>query len=157
MAHLSYRDPVSPKNAPIAGLRLRRGNGSGSSHINAYFECFNQGRFYEAHDVLEQLWLPQRTRPGAKFYKGLIQLAAAFVHLQRHCAKYPRLHPAAALFQLARANLVPFQPRHAGLELASVLALIDEWQAQLAAHDFKINPWTPARSPQLPPRRPEHS
>ena len=47
-----------------------------------YFILFNEQKFYEAHDVLEDLWLPDRHGPNGHFYKGLIQLAGAFVHLQ---------------------------------------------------------------------------
>lgn len=48
-----------------------------------FFECFNQQLFFEAHEVLEALWLPQRQGLNGRFYKGLIQLAGAFVHLQK--------------------------------------------------------------------------
>ena len=68
-------------------------------HYAGYFELFNRGKFFEAHDVLEHLWLPDRHGANGSFYKGLIQLAGAFVHLQRN-----RLRPAAALFKLARTN-----------------------------------------------------
>ena len=53
------------------------------AHYLGYFACFNRGWFYEAHDVLEELWLANRTGPNYAFYKGLIQLAGAFVHLQK--------------------------------------------------------------------------
>lgn len=43
---------------------------------SAYFHHFNRGDYYEAHDVLESLWLEQgRQAPSAAFYQGLIQLA----------------------------------------------------------------------------------
>ena len=48
-----------------------------------YFALFNQQKFYEAHDILEDLWLPDRHGVNGSFYKGLIQLAGAFVHLQK--------------------------------------------------------------------------
>ncbi len=60
---------------------------------------FNRQLFYEAHDVLEDLWLPDRHGPNGNFYKGLIQLAGAYVHLQKN-----RLRPSAALFKLAQAK-----------------------------------------------------
>ena len=73
------------------------------AHYLGYFECFNQGLFFESHDVLEELWLAQGRGPNYAFYKGLIQLAGAFVHLQKN-----RLRPAAALFRLAQTNLTPY-------------------------------------------------
>ena len=57
------------------------------AHLLGWLECFNSGEFYEAHDVLEDLWLEERETLNANFYKGLIQLAGAFVHLK--CTKIP--------------------------------------------------------------------
>src|ERR1019366_7026896 len=77
----------------------------------SFFECFNRQRFFEAHEVLEALWLPQRQGPNGLFYKGLIQLAGAFVHLQKN-----RLGPAVALFALAQTNLQKYPANHEGLQ-----------------------------------------
>jgi predicted metal-dependent hydrolase len=43
------------------------------AHYLAYFECFNRQQYFEAHQVLEPLWLSQRGAPRERFYKGLIQ------------------------------------------------------------------------------------
>ena len=93
-----------------------------------YFECFNRQRFFEAHEVLEALWLPQRDGPNGLFYKGLIQLAGAFVHWQKN-----RPGPATALFKLAQTNLRKYPALHEGLSLTSVLVMADEWLSQLTA------------------------
>ena len=114
------------------------------AHYLGYFECFNQQDFYEAHDVLEELWLLERKEPNGPFYKGLIQLAGAFVHLQKD-----RLRPAAALFKLARTHLVKYQGTHERLEVAPVLALADQWLHQLEASDFTRNPLASGTSPEL--------
>ncbi len=91
-------------------------------HYLSYFECFNEQRFFEAHEVLEALWLPQRQGPNGSFYKGLIQLAGAFVHLQKN-----RLGPAVALFKLAQGNLRQYPATHEGLAVNDVLNLIEDW------------------------------
>ena len=91
-----------------------------------YFECFNQQLFYEAHDVLEELWLPERGKPHDLFYKGLIQLAGAFVHLQKE-----RLGPSAALFRLARTNIAKFPAHYEHLDTRKVLHLIEDWLGEL--------------------------
>jgi hypothetical protein len=88
-----------------------------------FFERFNRQRFFEAHEVLEALWLPQRQGPNGLFYKGLIQLAGAFVHWQKN-----RPGPAAALLGLARANLGKYPAIHDGLDVARTLAVVEEWQ-----------------------------
>src|SRR6185369_1922171 len=103
------------------------------AHYLGYFDCFNRQLFYEAHDVLEDLWLPDRHGANGNFYKGLIQLAGAFVHLQKN-----RLRPAAALFNLAQANLEKYPRRHEHLDLAAVFKLIENWRNKLEAGRFEI-------------------
>ena len=114
------------------------------AHYLAYFECFNQQLFFEAHDVLEALWLADRHGPKGSFYKGLIQLAGAFVHLQKN-----RLRPSAALFRLARENLKTYSAVLDRLDLAALLAMIESWIGKLESADFAINPLTPETSPVL--------
>lgn len=100
-----------------------------------YFVLFNQQQYYEAHDVLEDLWLADRQGPNGNFYKGLIQLAGAFVHLQKR-----RLQPSAALFKLAQKNLEPYSTFHEHLDVAAVQQLIASWLDELHATAFHTNP-----------------
>ena len=109
-----------------------------------YFDCFNRQLFYEAHDVLEDLWLADRHGANGDFYKGLIQLAGAFVHLQKN-----RLRPSAALFKLARANLEKYPARHEHLDLKMAQGLIAGWQRQLERGGFTVNPLTAENRPEL--------
>jgi predicted metal-dependent hydrolase len=85
-----------------------------------YFACFNDGRFFEAHEVLEDLWLGDRHGPDGAFYKGLIQLAGAFVHLQKQ-----RPSPAAALFRLTLGNLGKYPTVHQRLNLEGLKSAIE--------------------------------
>ncbi len=119
-----------------------------------FFTGFNAGQYYEAHDVLEDLWLERRDE-NYRFFKGLIQVAGAFVHLQKQYL-YPshpkhgrRLRPAVRLFQLAAANLDGYAPRHLQLDVEVVLALGAQQTAEVVASDFQRNPWHPERLPQL--------
>jgi hypothetical protein len=140
---------VSRKSAKIAALIESSQGRELEAHYLGYFECFNRGLFYEAHDVLEELWLKDRHGPDGNFYKGLIQFAGAFVHLRKHTAERPRLKPAAALFGLARANLRSYAARHRQLEVARVLAMIEDWLARLEAGKFSVNPLTDRSAPRL--------
>lgn len=88
----------------------------------AFFQCFNQQQFFEAHEVLEDLWLEQRDSPDYRFYKGLIQLAGAFVHLQKG-----RAGPAQSLFKLSAANLSCYPDMHQQFSVLLVTRLIEEW------------------------------
>jgi predicted metal-dependent hydrolase len=122
-------------NAEISAIIERFQGQELDAHYLAFFECFNQGLFFEAHEVLEKIWLPQRKERNGLFYKGLIQLAGAFVHLQKD-----RVRPAGALLKLARANLERYRPIHERLDVNSVLELIDVWSDQLDRGKFVENP-----------------
>ena len=100
-----------------------------------YFKCFNEGLFYESHDVLEELWLGCRKEPRGNFYKGLIQFAGAFVHLQKD-----RLKPAAALFRLSASYLEKFRPVQEYLDVDVVLRFSQEWVGYLEKGGFERNP-----------------
>jgi predicted metal-dependent hydrolase len=119
-----------------------------------FFQCWNEQRYYEAHDVLEQLWLNSDTNDD-QFFKGLIQAAGAFVHLQKHFehpthAKHSRrLQPAVRLFRLAERNLSIFAPKHHGLDVAVVCELLRSYANQIVASDYKTNPWSPDTAPKL--------
>ncbi len=47
-----------------------------------FIRLFNRGKFFEAHEILESLW-KETAGPERDFLKGLIQIAAAFVHIQK--------------------------------------------------------------------------
>jgi len=120
----------------------------------AFFQCWNEQRYYEAHDVLEQLWLKTNSA-DADFFKGLIQAAGAFVHLQKrfehplHAKHSKRLAPAVRLFQLAQKNLSRFAPRHHGLDVGALCQLLRAYANQIVKFDSKANPWSPETAPRL--------
>jgi hypothetical protein len=105
------------------------------AYYAGYLDCFNRGLYYEAHDVLEQLWLKDRHGANGAFYKGLIQLAGAFVHLKKD-----RLAPSAALFKLAGANLAGYSGTHERLPIPATLAMVKHWLDRLESGDLKSNP-----------------
>jgi predicted metal-dependent hydrolase len=123
-------------------------------HYLGYFTCFNAQEYYEAHDVLEHLWLRQRDGDHL-FFKGLIQVAGAFVHLQKqylhptHPKHAPRLRPAVRLFRLGIKNLTPYSPRHLQLDVTGLLRLCEQQVAAILAEDYQRNPWHPAQAPHL--------
>jgi N-acetylglutamate synthase-like GNAT family acetyltransferase/predicted metal-dependent hydrolase len=134
---------MSKKSARIAAMIESFRGQTRDAHYLGYFACFNESLYYEAHDVLEEMWLPNRGKPSDHFYKGLIQLAGAFVHLQKN-----RLGPANALFNLARANLEKFPSYYEALDVAHVLNLIANWQRRLREKPDE-NPLTAHKAPRL--------
>ena len=135
---------MSKKSAMIAALISNCQGRELDAHYLGYFECFNRGLFYEAHDVLEELWLPNRNGSNGPFYKALIQFAGAFVHLQKG-----RLQPAEALLRLAHANLQKYPAIHERLAVIDVLALIGHWLERLETNSATRNPLTSETAPRL--------
>lgn len=126
---------MSRKSAKVADIvECFRGQDL-DAHYLGYFQCFNQQLFFEAHEVLEELWLSERGNSKDLFYKGLIQLAGAFVHLQKN-----RLPPAAALLRLAKANLARYPSSYERLEVAHVEKMILEWLDRIQATPTGTNP-----------------
>jgi len=135
---------VSKKSGKIAERIAAFEGGALDAHYLGYFDCFNRQLFYEAHDVLEELWLADRRGPDGDFFKGLIQLAGAFVHLQKN-----RLRPSAALFKLARTNLAKYPVQHWQLDVTAVLQLIETWLGWLETSEFNENPFPRRGMPEL--------
>ena len=136
---------MSKKSAKIAALIEQCRGRDLPAHYLGYFECFNRRLFYEAHDVLEELWLAEgKHGHNYGFYKGLIQFAGAFVHLQKG-----RLRPAAALFKLSRSYLEKFPAGHQRLDVTALIAIGIEWTEQLEQRDFSENPLEHRAAPLL--------
>lgn len=135
---------VSRKHKRIAALVEEHREHKLDRHYVGFFNCFNRQQFYEAHEVLEHIWLADKHGPNGAFYKGLIQLAGAFVHLQKN-----RPQPASSLFKLALTNLEKYPKIHEHLNVSYVVELIGSWLNYLEAHDFKANIWLASKAPEI--------
>jgi hypothetical protein len=72
---------------------------------------FNQGDFFEAHEVWEDLW-SEAAGDARKFYQGLIQAAVGLCH---YCNG--NLRGAAKLYRTSRAYMEPCGDHFLGLDL----------------------------------------
>jgi predicted metal-dependent hydrolase len=135
-------EPASPEASP-------------QDYYAAFFRLWNAQKYYEAHDVLEQLWLVQKNTELARFYQALIQAAGAFVHLQKnfeqpsHAKHERRLRPATRLFALALRNLEDLPDEYYALDLVQFRKLLLRYRDAIIAVDFKNNPWSPETAPRL--------
>ena len=119
-----------------------------------YFRLFNAQAYYEAHDVLEHIWLGS---DGAiyTFYKALIQFAGGHVHLQHqhrepaHRIHGKRLRPAARLFRRSAELLGTFPAHYEGIAFEGIIARALSSADALETSEFSRNPWHPDRAPQL--------
>ena len=89
-------------------------------------ELFNSGRYWDAHEVWEHEWMPDRKGPDSGFYKGLIQVAAGCLHYGRR-----NRHGAVSKWRGGAGYLRPYLPRHHGVELAPLVAAVDGFLAAM--------------------------
>ena len=102
-------------------------------YYREFWELFNVEKFFEAHEVLEILWR-ETSGPERDFYQGLIQIAAAFVHVQKGTPEGGR-----KLLKKASAKLQKYAPVFRALDISALLeqtALVLESQASFPKIDI---------------------
>ena len=87
--------------------------------LAAFLRAFDEGEFFEAHEILETFWVGYRG-DDRDFYRGLIQAAVALHH--RNAGNEVGARGVAAR---ARKNLEPYAPRHESIEVSAILARLD--------------------------------
>ena len=87
---------------------------------------FNQAEFFEAHEVLEDVWRAS-PEPEKKFLQGLIQVAVGFHHYGTG-----NLVGARSLLGRAASNLARYPGEFGGIQLAHLLNCLEDWQQALA-------------------------
>jgi predicted metal-dependent hydrolase len=83
-------------------------------HLIAGAEHFNARRFWEAHESWEVIWLVAQS-DAEQFLQGLIQIAAAYHHLQRGTFR-----GGVRLFDSGLRRLSPFAAMYCGVDRAAV-------------------------------------
>jgi len=81
---------------------------------------FNKGEYWEAHEVWEREWFPDRKGPDSGFYKGLIQVAAGCLHYKRHNRR-----GAVNKWRSGADYLRAYLPEHKGVQLAPMVTSVD--------------------------------
>jgi len=83
-------------------------------------ELFNSGRYWDAHEVWEHEWMPDRKGPESGFYKGLIQVSAGCLHYSRRNRR-----GAVNKWRSGADYLRPYLPKHRGIDLAPLVSSVD--------------------------------
>jgi len=149
---MNKRERISDFVRSLEGVSVEAGS---ENYYTAFFQLWNAQKYYEAHDVLEQLWLVETNAGLARFYQALIQAAGAFVHLQKnfqqpsHPKHSRRLPPATRLFELALGNLEGLPNEFRALDLVQFRKILLRYRDEIIAVDFKRNPWSPETAPRL--------
>jgi predicted metal-dependent hydrolase len=110
-------------------------------------EHFNRGRFFEAHESWEEIWLPA-AEPEKTFLQGIIQVAAAFHHHQRGNRAGTKSLLRAGLKKLER-----FPSQHRGIQLEKLRAAARRWLGALTAHAEPVHP----KIPRIAHTKPRHA
>ncbi|MXQ53760.1 DUF309 domain-containing protein [Shimazuella alba] len=82
-----------------------------------FFQHYHQGEYWEAHEVLEELWQQDRSND---FYHGLIQIAAIMHQLNRG-----KVQGARKLSKSAIGYLSPYQPECEGVSVKGILQWLE--------------------------------
>jgi predicted metal-dependent hydrolase len=97
-------------------------------------EEIRAGRYFEAHEELEDAW---RAAPPEErdFFQGLVHVAVAWYQAGRG-------KPVATASQLEKAarRLGPYVPEHRGVDVADVLAQVGEARARVAGGSLELDP-----------------
>jgi predicted metal-dependent hydrolase len=88
-------------------------------------EFFNSGEFYDAHEVLEDVWREERG-PNKLFLQGLIQVAVALHHHSTGNVVGCR-----SLLKRAALNLSSYPDNYFNLHLTPFRASISAWESAL--------------------------
>jgi predicted metal-dependent hydrolase len=84
-------------------------------------ECYATGKYFEAHEHWESVWL-KCDEPEKTFLQALIQITAAFHHLQRK-----NLKGTASLLRGALRRLDAFPAAYGGIEVEAIRESVREW------------------------------
>ena len=130
-----------PRNLPLfteAEVEERR------PILLAGIQQYNDGYFFESHETWEEFWL-RCPWPIRNFLQGLIQLAAAFVHLMRR--EYPGT---VGLLRASLEKLEGFPSDYLGIDVGRLVAEARCAHDELAAlGPERFEEWDQRRIPQI--------
>jgi hypothetical protein len=93
--------------------------------LAAGIALFNQGEYYDCHDVLEALWM-EADPTDKPFYQGILQIAVGLYHLAN-------LNWRGATILLGEGvnRLRPFEPSYGGVAVADLVVVGWAWWVAL--------------------------
>jgi predicted metal-dependent hydrolase len=100
-------------------------------------QCYESGEFFLAHEHWEVVWL-KCEEPEKTFLQALIQITAAFHHLQRK-----NLRGTASLLRAALRRLDAFPAAFAGIAVEELRANVRAWLLALEREDVSLRPPIP--------------
>lgn len=105
--------------------------------IDEFIQCIDAHKFYEAHEVLEELWFPKRFEktPEIELQKGFINAAVSFELIKR--GRIPQSKRVWATYLKYRQHLYKVNPQNKNLYL-QLTRYLEHKQITLLSHYFGI-------------------
>src|SRR5215470_985127 len=122
-------EPKSGSSIPSTPLQRQE--------LDHALRLFNNGKFFEAHEALEDLWRERpASDPARKHLQGLVQLAVALHHESRG-----HLRGARSVLDRGLRNLARAEASFSNLDLDRLRHDMAEWQEYFA--ERRTRPGTP--------------
>ncbi|WP_078555635.1 DUF309 domain-containing protein [Bacillus alkalicellulosilyticus] len=107
-----------------------------------FFVKFNEGDYYTCHDLLEEVWMTDKSN---LFLKGLLQMSVAIYHYE-----YGNIKGARMMMNAAHHYLQPYRPHYWGVNVNEVNDFI-ETCLSIIPHDLERIPFEDVNNlPQFP-------
>ena len=104
-----------------------------NKQLKLAIEKFNNGKYFECHDILEDYWFECK-QDEKDFYQGLLHYAVAFHHL------IDKQNPQGAILQFKKCieRLKPYNKKYQGIDVKKIVKSSLEYLKQLETGDVKL-------------------
>jgi len=116
---------------------------SDAGRIRDGLGLFNEEFFFEAHEVLEEVWHKEHGEPRL-FLQGLIQLCAGFHHFQNG-----NYRGAVALLQRGADKMRKYPERYMDLDSAAIIVRVDACRKRIEKMQVGVEPAGPIEFPKV--------
>ena len=122
---------------------MERDTPHGLDPIQEGIRLFNDEYFFEAHEVLEDVWKQEHGEPRL-FLQGLIQISAAYHHYQNG-----NLVGAATLLQRGADKIRKYPARYLGIDAAGLVARVEADRKAIERMQHAEPPKEPIEFPRI--------
>ena len=116
---------------------------SDAGRIRDGLGLFNEEFFFEAHEVLEEVWHKEHGEPRL-FLQGLIQLCAGFHHFQNG-----NYRGSVALLQRGADKMRKYPERYMDLDSAAIIVRVDACRKRIEKMQVGVEPAGPIEFPKV--------
>ena len=106
------KDPIVEPDLPLEEREARA--------IRLYLDLYRKGKFYECHDVMEEIWF-ETDREKKRFFQGLLQCAVC-----RHHWGNGNRRGAAILYREGVEKLASYRPVFLGVDLDAFISELSQ-------------------------------